>query len=58
MTQENLKEQIIRSIDRRVKAYVMATAMTHDKIRKHISFGIAAELEDLKNEIESMEQQK
>ena len=58
MAEENLKKQIIRSIDRRVKAYVMAVGMTHDKIRKHVSFGIAAELEDLKSEIESMEQQK
>lgn len=58
MAEENLKKQIIRSIDRRVKAYVMATAMIHNKIKKHISFGIAAELEDLKDEIESMEQSK
>lgn len=49
-----LKEQIMKSIDRRFKACVSATAMTHRKIKKHIYFGIAVELEDLKNEIESM----
>lgn len=52
MTEHEIIKRIIENINTRIDAHVAIVAKTSNKHKKHMAFSIAAELADLKDDIE------